>query len=257
MLGTHRQKRILERLAAIGALEVAELAVEFQCSEKTIRRDLELLEGEGLLRRVHGGALPVVATSSDDWATVPVSERLGTEAEAKRKIAASMARRISGGMTVFLDGGSTALALATQLVSAPSLTVVTTMLDIAKIVDRSRRHRVFQAGGEMISATGTVRGPETLQFVGARRYDLTVLGATAINAKDGVMAPTEWHGVFADLLRQSSDQLAVIADATKFGLKDRFRACSFAHIDILVSNAIPPNDIIEQCRMREIRLIVD
>ena len=255
MLGTHRQKRILERLAVTGELEVARLAKEFQCSEKTIRRDLELLESDGLLRRVHGGAVPAVAVSADEWATIPVGERLGTQTEAKRVIATLMAREIADGMTIFLDGGSTNLALADQLVLKNGLTVVTTMLDIAQVVDRGGRHRVFLAGGELISATRTVRGPATLQFIGARRFDLTVIGATAINADDGIMGPTEWHMVFSDLLRRRSDQVAVIADATKFGLIDRFRACSFADVDMLVTNASPPDDILAQCRVHGIRLI--
>ena len=183
---------------------------------------------------------------SDGWTTVPVSERLGAEVAAKQKIAVLMAREISGGMTVFVDSASTAWALATELVSGPSVTVVTAMPELARIVDRSERHRVFLAGGELIGATGTVRGPETLQSIGARRYDLTVIGVTAINTRDGVVGSTEWHGVFVDLLRRCSDQLAVIADATRFGLTDRFRACPFAKVDMLISNAMPPNDIIKE-----------
>lgn len=255
MLGTQRQKRILERLAATGEAAVAKLAEDFQCSEKTIRRDLEALEVDGLLRRVHGGAVPVVATLSDEWPTVPVVDRLGAEPEAKRIIAERTADRIPEGATVFLDSGSTGLALASALVSKPRLTVVTTMLDIAQIIDRGGRHRVFLAGGELIGATRTVRGPETLQFIGARRYDLAIIGATGVMADGGVMGSTEWHRVFVDSLRQSSEQLVLIADATKFGRQDRFRACSLADIDILVTNARPPDDILAQCEAIGIQVI--
>ena len=234
MLSADRHKRILNRLSINGQLEVSVLAAELGCSEKTIRRDLETLGRAGRLRRVHGGAVQI-----DGMGIVPVEHRLGREQRAKQTIAGLAVERIPEGATVFLGASSTTLALAARLVDRPAVTVVTNMIDIAQVLYRADRHRVFMAGGELVSTTHSVRGPETLQFVGARLFDIVVCGASGIDTDHGIMGPTDWHVAYTSILLQRTRHFMIVAATSKFGQQDRYRLCDLSSVDTLVTNQQP------------------
>lgn len=234
MLSSYRHKRILDALAATGQLEVTVLAGQLGCSEKTIRRDLEHLEGAGRLQRVHGGAIRTVEDSA-----VPVEQRFGRDQKAKQVIAGLAAERIAEGSLVFLGAGSTTLATAARLAAGPPITAVTNMIDIAQTLDRGGRHRVFLAGGELAATTHTMRGPETLQFIGARLFDVTICGTTGIDADYGLMGPTDWHVAYMELLLRRTHCFMVVAAASKFGQQDRYHVCELSDIDVLVTNRAP------------------
>ena len=241
MLSSYRHKRILDSLAVSGQLEVAMLAQELGCSEKTIRRDLEHLEAAGRLQRVHGGAI-----RPDGEGVVPVEQRFGRERRAKQIIAGLAVERIPEGALVFLGAGSTTLAVAARLAGRPPVTVVTNMIDAAQALDRDGRHRVFLAGGELAGATHTTFGPETLQFVRARLFDLVICGATGIDPDHGVMGPTDWHVAFTDLLIRQAHRFMVVAAASKFGQRDCYRVCEISAIDILVTDRRPDQRVIDR-----------
>ena len=245
MLSSYRYKRILDSLAASGQLEVTTLAEELGCSENTIRRDLKHLEGTGRLQRVHGGAIRM-----DQSGTVPIDQRVGRDQRSKQIIARLTVERIPEGALVFLGAGTTTLAVAACLAGSPPVTVVTNMIDIAQVLDRDGRHRVFLAGGELATATRTTRGPETLQFVGTRLFDMAICGATGIDPEHGVMGPTDWHVALVALLVQQAHQFIVVAAASKFEQQDRYRLCDTSAIDVLVTNRRPEQHVMNRLVQR-------
>lgn len=113
-----RQTRIQDRLARTGRVIAAELAEELGVSEDTIRRDLREMASAGLCRRVYGGALQMTPAA-------PFTERVGVDVERKEALARAIVPLIPVGSTVFLDAGSTNLAVARALPSDANLTVAT------------------------------------------------------------------------------------------------------------------------------------
>ena len=127
VLPSQRRQAVLRRLTALGEVGFAELAEEFGVSEMTIRRDVESLEGEGLARRVRGGAISVTSRSYEP----PFAIRATTAAQAKMAIGAAAARLVNDGDTIIVDVGTTTLELARALHGRRGVTVVTPALPVA------------------------------------------------------------------------------------------------------------------------------
>src|ERR1700712_2947119 len=119
MLTSQRKKAILKTLARDGQVLAKQLSETYGVSEDTVRRDLRELAGDGLLQRVHGGALPA------STAVAPFAERRSIESEAKRGIAATAGGMIEAGQVVIIDGGTTSAELIRQIPHDLSATVVT------------------------------------------------------------------------------------------------------------------------------------
>src|SRR6201993_2392754 len=146
MLTDERRHRILEHLQVRGRVLASDLVAEFGVSPDTVRRDLRDLDEAGMLRRVHGGALP---RRGD---TDPLPLRARRAPEAKASIARRAAQIVHDGQVVMLDGGTTTLEVARALPDPLSATVVTNSLPIAlALADRPRV--------EVVVIGGSLRGP--------------------------------------------------------------------------------------------------
>ncbi|MGK3606306.1 DeoR/GlpR family DNA-binding transcription regulator, partial [Klebsiella variicola] len=135
-----RQKHILDRLSENGQLSISELVEGLQVSADTIRRDLSELEKQGVLQKSHGGAIAL---------NVPAMTRQGRNAllpQTKQRLGQQVAARIPLGSTLFLDAGSTVLAVAAQL-KGP-MTVITPSLDIAQLFSDRTDIQLILLGGQ-------------------------------------------------------------------------------------------------------------
>ena len=133
-----RQQRIAQALREQGRVEVARLAAEYGVSEDTVRRDLRQLAARGLVQKTHGGAVALHAT------VLPTAQRAALLTGAKRAIARAAAKRVEANQTLFVDGGTTTLALVNELKSADAprpLTLITHALDVALAVSDEPRIR--------------------------------------------------------------------------------------------------------------------
>ena len=140
-----RRESIANQLRIQGEASIAELARQFGTSEMTIRRDLDLLEMEGLARRARGGAISVVSRSYEP----PILQRAAEMADAKARIGAAAAALVAENDTFALDTGTTALAMARALPDDLSVTVVTGSLLVANELATKLAVRVILTGGEV------------------------------------------------------------------------------------------------------------
>jgi DeoR/GlpR family transcriptional regulator of sugar metabolism len=235
VLGAARRQRILERLATARQIEISSLSGEFGCSPETLRRDLRALEQTGQLRRVHGGAVRVAREEMP-----PVDRRIDRQRQAKAIIADLAAEHIAPGSMIFLGAGSTALAVAVRLVDLPPTNFVTNMVEIAVLLGRNERHKVFLAGGLYNGATKATESPETFEFLASRVFDLAVLGISAIDLAHGYMGPTDQHVWLVHLIKRQSRRLMIVCDATKFGRTDSYNLLAFRDVDLIVTDQPPP-----------------
>lgn len=179
-----RQDLIRARLDLSGRVIAAELAQELGVSEDTIRRDLREMAASGLCRRVYGGALRV-----SQAAARTMNERMAVGGERKAALARAAAALIPAGSTVFLDAGSTNLALARALPAGSDLTVITNAPAIAAAL-LERDITTIQLGGLIDPDVGGAIGAKAMRDAEAFRPDILVLGVCGIDVEAGVTAYT-------------------------------------------------------------------
>jgi DeoR/GlpR family transcriptional regulator of sugar metabolism len=180
MLTEQRRREILDVLKRDGRAVAGELARLWNVSEDTIRRDMRDMASAGLLKRVHGGALPVTAALPE----LSVRRNLGTEE--KRRLAAAAVRLISPGQVVFLDGGTTTAEIVRQIPRDMALTVVTHAPTIAADLEMHTAIEVLLIGGRIYKHSMVSVGPTALASIERLRPDVFFLGATAVHPQEGL-----------------------------------------------------------------------
>jgi len=177
-----RRDEIAGRLSAGQPVVAAALATEFGVSEDAIRRDLRALAAEGRCRRVYGGALPL------GGGMTPMAARIGRDRERKLALARTAARSIARGEFLFLDSGSTNLALAGFLPEDFELTIATNAIDIAAAVLHRQDLHLIVIGGSVHVPVGGCVDAEAMTQVQRFNIDRCFIGACAVSAQGGVSA---------------------------------------------------------------------
>lgn len=231
-----RQARIAATLRDEGRVEVAALAATYGCSEDTIRRDLRRLAAAGLVQKTHGGAVALQAH------VLPVTERLDVRVGPKRAIARAAAERVSAHQTLFIDAGSTTLALAQQLAGSDGprpLTIVTAALDVAVLFAGDPRVRLVLAGGTWAPETREFTGTLALETLRAHRADWAFLGACALHPDLGLTTMADDDAQLKRAMIAAAATVAVLADATKHGTVAPYAVADLSAIDLVLTDATP------------------
>lgn len=180
MLTTQRKSLILDILSRDGQVIAKRVAEEFSLSEDTIRRDLREMAAEGLLKRVHGGALPLAPALPD------FSARRGVASEAKQRLGARAAGMIQPGQMIFLDGGTTTAEVARQLPTGFGFTIVTHSPTIASELEHHPTAEVILIGGKLYKHSMVATGAVAMAAISQLRPDLFFLGVTAAHPVQGL-----------------------------------------------------------------------
>ncbi|MCJ2113566.1 DeoR/GlpR family DNA-binding transcription regulator [Methylobacterium sp. E-025] len=248
MLTDHRHQEILSRLHGTGRVGVADAAAFLKVSEETIRRDLKLMETRGLLRRIHGGA---VAPRLDQ--DRPLIERGKTNPREKARVAAIAEGLVHDGMSIFIDTGTTTLALARRLIQR-NLTLTTNSIDVALLLGGGPS-RVNLTPGTLRPKDNALVGYETVAY--ARRYffDIVFMGISACDLDRGWMDYEEHESVLRRTLRGQARRSVILADSHKFGLQANL--CTFDLSDPLsvVTDRAPPAAFLDRFTRHDIDLI--
>ena len=190
MYAEERQHAIAGLVAERGRVSVAAVAERFGVTTETVRRDLAVLERAGVLRRVHGGAVPAGAALT--LVELALGERRDTRTEAKRKIAAAALDLLPGmDGSVLLDGGTTTAALADVLPPDRRLYVATNSVPIAARLTASAGITLHVLGGRVRGITQTAVGDATVRAMADLRVDVAFLGTNGISPGHGFSTPDE------------------------------------------------------------------
>lgn len=199
-------------------------------SESTVRRDLEILEEQGGIRRTHGGAVSLDGQAS----RMNFADRQPMAAAEKNAIAAVIAGRIPDGQTVILDGGTTCLAVAAALRGRP-LVVITHSVHIAALLAGEVNTEVTLIGGYLYPRTGVALGAKAVEMLGSLRAAQAVVSCAAVNP-DGVFNVNEMMAAVERRMIDVADEVIVAADHTKFNKRSIARVCELDEIDALVTD---------------------
>jgi DeoR family glycerol-3-phosphate regulon repressor len=240
MINQPRLDEIKRVLGSEKRVRVTELAQRFVVSEETIRRDLKYLEEHGVLRRVHGGAILPVPSEEQ-----PLQIRSRIKPRAKVRIAQLASDLVEEGMALFLDTGTSTLALAQQLTAFSRLKVFTNSLDIAGLLTQQSDNAVTLVPGRVRRNDNALTGPHALAFARQFHYDIAFMGIGAVDAEHGFMDYEEPEALLRRVLTQHCRQSVILADEGKFGLRTFVNTLPFSAVNTLVTNMPPPPNFVE------------
>ncbi|MDR3645302.1 MAG: DeoR/GlpR family DNA-binding transcription regulator [Clostridia bacterium] len=239
-----RRRKILEMINSNGKVKVTELSRLFGISEVTIRNDLTELENQGLLERIHGGAV----STYKNYYSMTFSDRLNTNTDEKRKIAVAAANLISDGDTVLLGSGTTPLFVAKALKGKKSLTIVTNSLSIAQEASFDLNFYVIMLGGNLISQYLFTYGDDTISQLKRYKADKLIISPDGVSAEDGVSTCYHHEAEICRQMISRSNECIVIADYTKIGRASFVHIESIDRVDRLITNDIANKDEIAAIR---------
>jgi DeoR/GlpR family transcriptional regulator of sugar metabolism len=232
-----RRRALAERLTTVGELDYATIAEEFGVSEMTIRRDFELMERDGVGRRVRGGIASMISRGYEP----PMPLRQALASEAKDAIGSAAATLVSEGDTLVLDVGTTTLALAKNLHGRRGLTIVTASLPIAIELGTEPGIRVIVTGGTIRPGELSLTGGLAEDVLREVNCDLAFMGVAGVSAKVGI---TDYNADDTRVKRAaiaSARRVVALADATKLGRIAFSTIAPLDQLDCLVTDAPATN----------------
>ena len=209
VLTSHRRKLILDTLRKTGSIIAKDLSAQLNISEDTIRRDLRELAAEGLLQRVHGGALPSSPAMGN------FAARLNVATDEKKSIGRAAAAMIRPGQVVILDGGTTAVQIARHLSQELRATVVTHSPTIAVELVEHPSVEVILIGGKLFKHSVVAVGAPAIESIGRIHADTYFMGVTGIHAEAGVTTGDFEEAHVKRALSASAAETIVLASSEK------------------------------------------
>jgi DeoR family fructose operon transcriptional repressor len=248
-----RQQAIAALVAERGRVAVTAVAEEFGVTTETVRRDLAVLERSGLLRRVHGGAVPAGTLTLVEPG---LGERHGTRSEAKRAIAAAaldLLPRSDG--SIALDGGTTTAALA-DLLPDRRLLVVTSSVPIAARLAATSGINLHVLGGRVRGVTQCAVGETTVQALADLRVDVAFLGANGISSRHGFTTPDEAEASVKRAMVRAGQRVIVLADSSKLDREHLVRFAALDDVDVLVTDTEADPGIVAELEKADIEVVL-
>lgn len=252
MVAEYRREYILGLARDGKELSIEEMARHFEVSRETVRRDLMHLQARGLLRRVHGGAVPAQTGTEAGF-----GERLINNAGAKKAIAMAAAKRLRQGDTLMIDTGTTTAILASVLAETPKMTIITNCFSVAgNLAAGASAHRVYLLGGEFRVESQQTLGSACLDQIAHYRADHAILSCGAVDVAGGLMDFDFEDAMVARAMIEQSQRLTLIVDQTKFNRVAMAKVCDIDMIDTLITDAQPPAEILDAIAANDIELVI-
>ncbi|MBI2002561.1 MAG: DeoR/GlpR transcriptional regulator [candidate division NC10 bacterium] len=251
MIAAQRRARIVDLVNRRGILSVAELARVAGASLMSIRRDLTLLDAQGLLRRAHGGAVALAAPPD-----VPLQRRERLELQAKMAIGRAAAALVHPGETILLDAGTTVRAMTHSLRGVQNLTVVTNSVQVLAVLWDRPGLRVVALGGVARSGSGAITGPLAEKTLEELRVDRAFLGATGITPRWEVSNSDLDLAALERRILAAARESHLLADHTKFGRTGLAIVSSLRAFTSVITDAHVPPNILTQLRKHVRKVLV-
>jgi DeoR family fructose operon transcriptional repressor len=234
MYAEERQQAMAQLVSERGRVSVNAIAEQFDVTTETVRRDLSTLERMGLLRRVHGGAVPATALAAIE---AGFGERDQANTAEKDRIArAALSLLPSADGTVLLDAGSTTSRLASLLPRDLRLTVVTHAVPVAARLAGSAQIELHLLPGRVRPTTQAAVGADTVTALNRLRADLAFLGTNGLSHSHGLSTPDREEAATKRAMLAAARRVVCLTDSSKIGVEAPVRFAELAEVDVLVTD---------------------
>jgi DeoR family fructose operon transcriptional repressor len=234
MYAEERQQAMAELIATHRRLSVAALAEQYDVTAETVRRDLSTLERMGLVRRVHGGAVPAGSLTVIEPG---LGERDASRTEEKERIArAALAELPAGGSTVLVDAGSTTSWLVSLLPRDLQLVVHTHAVPVAARLAGMPQVDLHLLPGRVRTTTQAAVGADTVAALEAVRAEVAFVGTNGLTVAHGLSTPDSDEAATKRAMIASARRVVVLADSSKVGAEAPLRFADLSDVDLLVTD---------------------
>jgi len=234
MYAEERQQAMARLVTERRRLSVAALAEEYAVTTETVRRDLSVLERAGLVRRVHGGAVPASALASVES---ELDERAATNTAAKERIAAAAVGQLPpDGSTVIIDAGSTTARMASAIPPDLRLSAYTHAVPVAARLLFLPRVDLHLLPGRVRHTTQAAVGAETVSALELLRADVVFLGTNGLDTEHGLSTPDSDEAATKRAIVAAARRVVVLSDSSKIGAASPIRFAQLDAVDCLVTD---------------------
>lgn len=249
MLLAERQNRIIEQLNITGKVLAADLALQLGVSEDTIRRDLNKMGEADLIRRVHGGALPLQQTNPD------YIDRLKNPDTSKKCFAEAAVKLLKPGQTILIDSGETCLYLARLLPKEIPLTVVTGCPMVACELSRHDKVEVILLGGRFFKPALRCVGTGATDMLRKIRFDLCFFGIYALHLKHGMSVNYLEEAEISQVVMSQSDKTVVMGASNKLDKTSSHQIVPVSALDILITDTNNDKNLLNKLSEKGVEVI--
>jgi len=252
MLAANRYEEIMKLLNKDRFVKVSQLSKLFNVSEETVRRDLDKLEKDGLLKKLHGGAVPVNITSVNN--IKPIKERIEENISEKSVIAKLAYDLIEDGDTLILDTGSSILHLA-RILDEKNVTVITNDVSIAYELSQKENVNLIITGGNLKPNSYTIIGPECEKAIASFNVNKLFLSTSGIKLQQGLTTSNKTDAHIKQRMIASADKTICLADHSKFGKVALVTFADISDLDMIVTDCKPDNSYLEALSNMKVQLV--
>lgn len=255
MFAQQRHQAIVDKLARDRSVRASELMELFGVSFETIRRDLEHLENEGCLQRVHGGA---IAKELDYSSEIPLPIRESIYREEKSELAHIAARYVSEGMSIALDASTTNLVLAKVLKTKfKRLTVLTNSLSIVQELISVPEYTLVLIGGVIRQQEQSVVGDLAEEFASRFHADLFFMSLSGVTLAEGITDNGMGEVQVKKIMFANAKRTIALGDSSKFGQLSLIKVCACSEVERFVTDSRIDRELAEQFRQSGLELVYE
>lgn len=251
MLAIERRNAIVTKVSAEGKVLVADLAKEFDVTEETIRRDLEKLDNDGLVRKTYGGAIKNESFNID----LPFHVRKQTNVESKQKIAALIGEMINDGDYIMLDASTTALCVIKNILNKKNITLITNSIEILLELCNKPEWNVLSTGGMLKEGGLSLVGYQAEKMISGFHVDTAICSCKGLDETNGITDSNERDAEIKKAFFRSANKRVLAADSSKFDRSSFVKVCGFNDIDVVVTEKYPGDTWAERLKQNNIELI--
>ena len=243
-----RQEQILSLLNDKGEIKISELKNIFpQVSTMTLRRDLSLLEGKGLLIRTHGGAVNMKKLSSVFGEEDAYSLRAAENVEAKMSIAQKSLTFLDNGRSIFIDAGSTMMFLA-KLIPDEPFSILTSGINIAMELTKKSQITIYNTGGQLNHNSLSSSGPSSMSMLDFINIDIAFMAASGFTLDNGFTVSNYFECELKKSVMKKAKKVIMMVDSSKFNKVLAFTFGNLSDLDILICDENIPENIAAKAR---------
>ena len=251
MLAIERRNAILSKLYLDGKVIVSALSQEFDVTEETIRRDLDKLDKEGLVKKSYGGAVLVQNFSTD----LPHSVRKKANVEAKQKIAEKISSLFQDGDCIMIDASSTALLLLNYIRNLKNITLITNSVEALIELSDKDDWNVFSTGGKLKKGSLSLVGPSAEKTIRAFHVDYAVCSSKGIDISRGITDSNEKDSEMKQAIFESAETKILCVDSSKFDKISLIKVGNINDVDIIATDSEPSANWQEYLKRKDVELI--
>lgn len=250
MLGPERRQKIMDILRQDNKVYVSQLAKIFNITEETIRRDLEKLEQQNLLRRSYGGAMLYESTSED----LSFKKRSNINSESKQIIAATAFDLINDGDTIMVDSSTTCQLLLQKLKIHKHLTIITNSVRLMNDLMGSN-FTLISTGGTLRTNSCSLTGAQACHTIKNYCVDFAIISCKGLDIAHGIMESNDSESEIKQHMIKQARRTILLADHTKFNKTAFSYCCDFRHISYLVTDIAPSVEWVKTLADNKVHLL--